>query len=708
MRRLLLLILLFINVSASYGQTVKLDSLMNKLLLSKEKEKSSIYTDITQQFFNINIDSALLYSNKAKSYSIKYKDEASLARTLALQAYIFHLQAKNADVESQLKEARDLAVESNSEQAIMESYNISGAYYLAISKYDLALELFTTNYHYCLKVGNLKYELRSLNNIGAIYYRQEKIPEAIKYFTRALLAIKKTDDRRGEVNLLLNLGNIYSKIGENEKARKAYYEVIEMAEQHHIYEVSFLAYHNMGNIYKGEKKYKLAKACFEKTLEYSKKLSDKSKLPFIYGQLGHIYMKTNKKDSAYIYIRKSIDLAQKYKDIRLEALNKSFYAELLLSDKKYKEAETLIKSNISISKENRLLDLEGDSYWRLASLYYRLEKYKLAFDFNEKYHSIYSEIYSKEKSAKVEELKLKYEIEKRDLENSLLKTQAEISQMALKNNRYALIGFAVLIFLLVLFVIYIFYNYSKRGRLNKELNRVNAELENANNTKDRFFSIISHDLRSPFNSMQGFSQLIGDNDKIKDDEELREYSNVLIRTSESTLDLLDSVLTWAKMQAGGMEVNVSPINVYRLISEVRQTYESQFIDKDISFINNCTSKSLISADEDICKTILRNLYSNAIKFTKLHGEIKVSCEEKEGRVILSIKDNGVGIPKKEQYKIFAIDEKITKLGTKNEKGSGFGLILVKDLAILNGGDVWFESEEGVGTTFYISFNMANV
>ena len=233
----------------------------------------------------------------------------------------------------------------------------------------------------------------------------------------------------------------------------------------------------------------------------------------------------------------------------------------------------------------------------------------------------------------------------------------------------------------------------------KKIVEYTTELEIANNTKDKFFSIIAHDLKNPFNSLIGYSEILKNEFREMITNEVQELIKILNSTSKQGYSLLENLLHWAQSQTNQIEVVPSKINLLQLSKQCIDSLESQSQFKDIEIINKINTTIEIVADENLLKTIFRNLISNAIKYTPRNGLVIVKAENVNNKIEISIKDTGIGISEKEKQEIFRIDKLYSKPGTNNEKGSGLGLILCKEFVERLGGNIWVESQEGYGSEF---------
>ncbi len=223
-----------------------------------------------------------------------------------------------------------------------------------------------------------------------------------------------------------------------------------------------------------------------------------------------------------------------------------------------------------------------------------------------------------------------------------------------------------------------------------------------NATKDKFFSIIAHDLKNPFCSILGFSeQLIAQvNDHNYDD--IAEMADIIWRSSDRVLNLLVNLMSWAQSQTGRLNFNPEPLVISELVDDVLLLMNGNANQKSITIVSYVTPDFVVNADKSMISTVFRNLISNAIKFSRPNDEIIISSVLRNDEVIISIKDNGVGISEDRIGKIFNISDAKSTQGTQNETGTGLGLILCKEFVEINKGKIWVDSIVGKGTTFSFS------
>lgn len=229
----------------------------------------------------------------------------------------------------------------------------------------------------------------------------------------------------------------------------------------------------------------------------------------------------------------------------------------------------------------------------------------------------------------------------------------------------------------------------------KQLIRLNAD-------KDLFISILGHDLRSPFNNLLGLSELLTEEVSKLNNAEIENYVNNISKTAQNTFNLLESILIWTNAQSGRIPFKPQNLSLTDICKDVLETLNHNANAKNITIDFSTTDHINVFADIDMLKTVLRNLVSNAIKFTNTGGTIIISCEKADFKTIISVLDNGIGIKPDNLTKLFEISQRLTTTGTLEETGTGMGLLLCKEFVEKHGGEIWVESEAGRGSEFYFS------
>lgn len=232
--------------------------------------------------------------------------------------------------------------------------------------------------------------------------------------------------------------------------------------------------------------------------------------------------------------------------------------------------------------------------------------------------------------------------------------------------------------------------------------KANHQLEQSNKEKDKFFSIIAHDLKSPFNGILGLSEMLLEEARDIGNESLVKYANLIHSSTQHTFELLKNLLEWARMQQGRIPFSPKSFLLNDLVNHEIKGLANVANQKNIELINGLREHVMLMADENMIRTVMRNLVANAIKFTPKNGKIKIDTQIVDNAMEVSVSDTGMGMSKETMNKLFKIETSFTKKGTENETGTGLGLILCKEFIEKHGGQIWVESKEGQGSIFTFS------
>ena len=243
-------------------------------------------------------------------------------------------------------------------------------------------------------------------------------------------------------------------------------------------------------------------------------------------------------------------------------------------------------------------------------------------------------------------------------------------------------------------------------KLNLQLEESELKLQELNANKDKFFSIISHDLKNPFSTLLGYTEMLFQEFDDMDNEELKSGISSIYKAAKSTYELLSALLDWSRVQSGRMDFEPIGFSIYDTVNDLSQLNELSAAKKKISIINNVENDIKVFADPNMISTIIRNLITNALKFTQPDGSITISSNILNDLAVICVEDTGLGMNKEALEKLFRIDIHFTTNGTNNEKGTGLGLILCKDLIEKNKGKIWVESEPNIGSKFFISIPLS--
>ncbi len=638
------------------AQNAEIDSLEN--LLQKHVKKDTIRINLLNEtayeIYRINIEKTLKYAQEASNLSQ-------------------HLSYKKGEA---------------------ESLRLIGIYYDFKSNYSSALDYCRKSLKLYQELGNKSGISYSSNSIGLIYLHQGHYPKALEYCQKSLKIKEELGDKRGVSSSYYNIGVIYSKESDYRKALEYYQKSLKISIEIGYKSGISICYNNIGEIYKIQGDYPKAMGYYQKSLKMNVEIGRKDGEIYSYKELGSLYFKQKKTKEAYNFSKKAYAMAEEIGN-----------------------AELMMESSEILAKSSEALGLYKEAY-----------KYHIIFK------TMNDSLYNEENVKKITGLEYQYKYEK-EKQAIILEQQKKDAITAEKAKRQKLISISfilgfVLMTSLVVVILRSFIQKRKANHLltkqknqiketNEELKVQKEEIQNfaneleiANKTKDKFFSIIAHDLKSPFGALLGFSDMLLANYKEYDDDKRETYIKHINDSSIKTYKLLENLLTWAQSQTGRLEFSPENFNIQTLINEIISLLQEPAENKEIKLISKTEKDLFVNADKNMINTVIRNLISNAIKFTPKGGGItlessRVIKENNQELIQISVKDSGVGISPEIKSKLFKITENVTTQGTDNETGTGLGLILCQEFIEKHNGKIWVESEFEKGSEFLFTIPMSN-
>jgi signal transduction histidine kinase len=351
-----------------------------------------------------------------------------------------------------------------------------------------------------------------------------------------------------------------------------------------------------------------------------------------------------------------------------------------------------VQNALNIAKLNGSLGVLKSAYYRLYELSRRQGNLNDAIQYLESYNEVQDSIKTQDRVSLMIEIQAKYEFELVEKENARLLADSKLFEQKLTAQKIMLTGVIVIAIMLFLMVVIILAN-------RKRIKHKNKLLEEANATRDKFFSIIAHDLKNPFSGLLGFSELMVRNVEVKDRQTLKVYATTLYKAINVAYQLVENLFDWSRAQRNAIQVVREDLSLRELAIYPISLLTETANEKKISLINHIPNDLIIHSDRNLLTTILRNLLSNAIKFTEDNGKVEVNARLKDQGVLISVKDNGTGIESGNIHKIFSRQNGFYSKGTRSEPGTGLGLILCQEFVERLDGKIWVESELGKGSTF---------
>lgn len=609
--------------------------------------------------------------------------------------------------------AEALARKINNPGLLFKIMNRKGILYYSMGDFKNTLLMFLAIEKIALKLND-SIKISTVNlNLGSVYDELGDYKSALDYSLKSLQIDEALNDSVGMASCYLNLGALCAKYEQNDRALEFLDKAGLIAYKMGIVDVMYYCNNNIGLIYFGEGDYEKALVNYNEALGVVSQLGEPEQVAILKSNIGLVYVQLGDFDKAEEYFMSANTISTDNLLISVgisSSLNLGFLylklSENTIGDAKKEYLSKLfsfVQPTIEISKENDDHENELFAYELL------LDYYELQGDFGnycgvqDAFVKLLREMNKTKNNMELELLKNKYKAEKQAVIIEKLEKENELKKLQHDNQNLYLV-ISILLFLASLVVVAILYRmFLLKSRNNKELNKKNirinnlvVELKTSNTVKDKFFSIIAHDLQSPFNMLIGMSGLLktsADDFSIVD---VKKYAAMINNASTNTFQLLTELLQWSHLQTKSITAQPTDIEVYKIIENNLELYNKQAEEKGIKLENKVEKGIFVFADPKMLNTIFRNLISNAIKFTA-QGKIIITAEASNGFVNIAVSDTGVGISSKNADKIFKVGEMFTTSGTSSEMGTGFGLLLCKEMVELNGGVISLKSKEGQGT-----------
>jgi signal transduction histidine kinase len=564
----------------------------------------------------------------------------------------------------------DLAQKDHFEKGIALAYLTKGVALGSKGRYPEALACHFQCLRISEKLGMTGLSGNQYNNIGNVYSTMEDYTRALYYYRKAYAIALKQHDPTGfaTYGLLVNIGEIFKKKGQSDSAIAYTSRALIIAKKAKDSISTAIALYNIGENYVIKKNYKQAQAYLYEALDIATRAGDDEDIAYCHNMLALACYHTGDYNSAMKYAQKGLQE----------------------------------------SKKLAIVDLITTAYNVLYLTHQKMGNYKKALYYRDLEVALSDSLQSADKQKAIRNIQSTYELEQKQIQIDLLNKDKIIGQKELdkiKLKRDILTAGAVLLLLLAFIL---FRNYSQKRKLseqlalqNKDISAQNLQLEELVHVKDRLFSIIGHDLRGPIHTISRMMDLIKEKSLSADESDywIEKVSETLVITSH----LVENLLYWAKSQMEGIHTNPASFDVQKTIEQNIILLKARAAEKQVLVTGIETAKSeTVYGDETMIDIVIRNLAENAVKFSKAGDTVIIAAEKSDAFTVITVKDNGKGIPEESKAKIFDKFSSYTTFGTASEKGSGLGLLLCKELVEKNNGTLWFESMEGIGSSFHFT------
>lgn len=628
------------------------------------------------------------------------------------------------------RQFRQLAVKLKDQQAVADADIQIGISYGVRSMLDSAKLLFEASYRESAKINYLFGMGKSLSDLGFVYDRLDNDKEAIKYDLQALAVIKKTPNNQKSLNqLYTNIGSIYFDLKQYHIAETYFNQCLVTNTANKDTAGIGYALFTMGNCFQALRQDNMAVDYFTRSLAIRQKLGDNNGIALVKRGLGQAYFHLKQYDKSLGYLNDALHDIQAIHDKYEEAAVLLDLSDVYLAVNNYPKAIEAAELSQKNCKEIKSASGVSEAIGRLIDAYKKKGDYKRASEYQSQYIATQEDQLANQALKDVTLMEFgRTRSENAALTKDNLLIAGQNSDYLAQLDQYTNIIVVIAVILIsVCFLLVILYQRNREKQatnklllqqkeeiagineelesLNEELNTQmdvvaaqNHELEHLNNVKNKFFSIISHDLRGPLVTMQSLFEIFhqGDIDKEDFDMLISRLEDTIISTSS----FLDNLLEWSKSQLEGIVIKPVGFDIAECIAENIKLFESKIAMKNLAVDSNSVESLNVYADRNMISLVIRNLLSNSIKFCNPNDEITFTTKTENDKVIIAISDTGPGIKEADRENLFSLEHTLST-GTQNEKGNHLGLILCKDMVLQNNGSIWFETGEEKGTTFWV-------
>lgn len=548
-----------------------------------------------------------------------------------------------------------------------------------------------------------------LNNLGVLYYNWSRYDDALEYYRRALDQYALLGEQNLAALVQSNMGEVYNILGQDSLARVTLLAARQRGVELQNEKVVVNADNWLGLLYSESGEFEKAEDHFRQFLEYQERMKDHSGIAKAYNHLGELSLKQENYPEAQQHYNNALIHALQAKNKLEEARSRERLGRTLVFMGEQEEAVKYLDLAISIVDSEGYPDVAEEILYTCGYLEFMRGNPGAAQRYLEEAQTKRDSIFNRSMQKRISELQTRFQIEEKDYEIALLKKESEIQDINLRRAVMVRHFFLTGIFILITATLITFRQYRLQLNARKLIEKQSAKLEELNQKlegsiaeRDRLFKILAHDLRGPLGS---FTELLQTVNSMPDLEtaELQEILKTMNTSARGLYRLTENLLKWAQVQTGNLDRQPRQFSLNELFREIEGIYQPMAENKSITLSISAEDGLEVYADWDMTYAVLRNLVSNAVKFTNMDGEITVTAESQGADMVnIKVSDSGIGIPEDALKNLFDPSTVLRRTGTNDEPSTGLGLVLVKTFVEENAGSISASSEVGKGSVFSIS------
>lgn len=589
----------------------------------------------------------------------------------------------------------------NDSKIISSAYNDLGLIFWKLGELDSAV----TYINKSLTIAKNRDDSISLakryNNLGVIYWRKGDVENAYKFYSESLLIREAIGDKKSVTKVLNNLALVFQRLNYFDLAESYINRALKISRE--INDPIGISYslRRLGNLYLVMNDFNEAEKLLIESIDILFEIDDQISLVQVYNLLGNIYEKKDEADKAIKNYNRAEELAEVINDKFSQALAHYNLGSILLNQNLERESYFHLSKSLELSEKFGYRIIKRDTYKKFAEYFRSTKNISKENYFLYKFINVNDSLLNESIISSISEVNTRNLIKISEERRVLLQKENELQKSKIEYQNFILTVFIILSVVVLGLLTYSLFLNKKMKRLVNLIELKNEELESANEAKDKLFSIIAHDLKGPFTSILGFSELIYEESENKNQNEIKEYSSHLIKNLNRLVELINNLLNWSLIQREKISINKEELNASELVEHVLSDLELNAKLKSISFNKSIEKDIFIKGDRSMLSSAFRNIISNAVKYSPKDTSINVHCYKNSSFMHLEVKDYGKGMPKEKINTILNGDLIESTLGTNNEKGTGIGISICKDFVEQHEGKLEIESDNTSFTLFRI-------
>ncbi|HNP17918.1 MAG TPA: tetratricopeptide repeat-containing sensor histidine kinase [Fulvivirga sp.] len=692
---------------------------------SPSQDTTKTYADRGYDLMDTNPDSSLYYLNLAVTQAKNLKDADAFYDAIFGKTKLFNLLS-NADSSNYFEQ---LLVDSAYKNEASPKMKIKifyrcGDFLKNKNEFVQALNMLDSASHLAIEISDSLFYADILNKKGSVYENMGRRSQALEEYLKALDIYELFKDESMYGIIINNIAISYKKAGDFDNAMLYYNKSIELQMEHDDPGGEAVTRVNRGLLYKDMGEYEKALTDLRFSLVHFEREKYNYGIAVCMHNLGEIFLASSELDSALVYFNKSQQLSSGFEYGRLQIKNTLALAKLERQKRNYINSNKYGLIAYQLASERNLVEDLREINLILSDNYSDQGNFKKGLQHYKEFKQTEDSLFSEESQSKLNLLRTEYDLKYKDNEIAALEGKSKLQTTLAAERQKANVLLTIGILTIVVFFGIVLYLYQRQLKLSKKLSgqksilieqkeeieaaqdkiiSQNENLVNLNKEKDNLMAIVSHDLRSPLNQIRG---VLGLMKMDSDPKVLHQYIDIANQSAEVLIERINRILDVEAINSGKVDLKIQKLDTKKVLELLEQNFLNAAKQKNMNLRVQSEANVSCMADENYLLQVLENLCSNAIKYSPSKSEIKISVSSEDKNVLFSVKDQGPGITDNEKVKLFLPYSRTSNRPTGDEKSTGLGLSIVKKYVEAMNGEVWVESSNEEGSTFYIKIPRA--